>query len=461
MTLTVDSLPRRLEHFYRPRGAQARLFGERAGEVLLSGPAGTGKSRACLEKIFLFLLKYAGARALGVRKTALSFTSSGLVTWENQVITEAKANGTVEWYGGSTREPASYRFSNGSVLVVGGMDKPDKVMSTEYDLAYVQEATELTLTDWEAITSRLRNGVAPYQQLIADCNPSHPEHWLNQRARSGSLLMLNTTHRENPLYYDEDGKLTARGHDYIVDKLGKLTGVRRLRLLDGLWVAAEGLVYDQWDPNVHMVHPALVSRDPSGRPLLPDHWPRYWSVDFGFTNPLVIQRWAVDDDGRLIMYREFYHTQVLVEDAARIVLKDVVRADGTWREPKPKLIICDHDAEDRATLEKHLGMATRAARKGVSDGIQAVKSRMKLAGDGRPRIMVLPDAVMKRDPALLDSAKPTCTVDEFPGYIWDTGRQGEVIKEQPRKEDDHGMDTTRYVVAHFDLRARFGMRTAG
>ena len=44
-------------------------------------------------------------------------------------------------------------------------------MSTECDMISRQEATELELADWLALTTRLRNGVMPYQQLIADCNP--------------------------------------------------------------------------------------------------------------------------------------------------------------------------------------------------------------------------------------------------------------------------------------------------
>ncbi len=464
MTATIEDLrtapeESRYRHCYRPRGNQARLFHERVPEILLSGPAGTGKSRACLEKIFVALLKYPGARALGVRKTALSFTSSGLVTWEQHVAKQALQTGLIRWFGGSVREPAAYRFSNGSRFVVGGMDKPDKVMSTEYDLAYYQEATEGTVTDWEAISSRLRNGRMPYQQLIGDCNPSFPEHWIHQRGRSDGLLMLPTLHNENPVYYNDDGTLTARGRQYIVGRLGALTGVRRKRLLQGLWVAAEGMVFEEYDPDIHLRPNFRL--DAAGRPRLPESWRRYWVVDFGHTNPLVIQRWAEDDDGRLYMYRELYLTKTLVEDAARIMLDDVRRADGTWREPHPQAIICDHDAEDRATLDRHLGMPTTAARKSVSDGIQAVKSRLKLAEDGRPRLFLCRDTLIKKDPLLVEAVKPTCTVDELPGYVWDTQRNGEVIKEEPAKVDDHGMDAMRYMVAHLDLKARVRMRMIG
>jgi predicted O-methyltransferase YrrM len=58
------------------------------------------------------------------------------------------------------------------MIVVVGLDKAQKVMSSEYDVIFVQEAIELTVDDWEALTTRLRNGKISFQQLLADCNPS-------------------------------------------------------------------------------------------------------------------------------------------------------------------------------------------------------------------------------------------------------------------------------------------------
>jgi hypothetical protein len=110
-------------------------------------------------------------------------------------------------------------------------------------------------------------------------------------------------------------------------------------------------------------------------------------VDFGFTNPFVWQQWAVDPDGRLWLEREIYRTQRLVEDHAKDILNVVTvtagASKGQWLYPRPAAIICDHDAEDRATLERHLGMGTTAAKKSVSDGIQAMSARLR-PGRGRP-----------------------------------------------------------------------------
>jgi PBSX family phage terminase large subunit len=427
-----------LVHRYEPHGTCKTLFRAKAEEVLLSGPAGTGKSRACLEKLNAQALKYAGMRGLIVRKTAATLGSTALVTWRTHVIPELLEAGQVTYYGGSAQEPPQFRYSNGSVICIAGMDKASKVMSSEYDAIYVQEATELTEDDWEKLTTRLRNGVMPYQQLIADANPDVPHHWLKRRCERGDTVMVNTRHTDNPVLY-RDGALTAEGQAYL-GKLARLTGVRRLRLEKGLWVAAEGLIYDTYDPTVHLID----------RFDIPDDWTRFWVVDFGFTNPFVMQWWAEDPDGRLYLYREIYRTRTLVEDHARHALKLVTREDGSWKEPRPRAVICDHDAEDRATLEKHLGIPTVAATKTVSDGLQAAQARFTVQGDGKPRVFLLRDSLVEKDETLDDAKRPICTDQEIVGYVWDT-TPGKPPKETPVKENDHGMDCFRYVVAHRDL----------
>ena len=434
-----------LEHRYRPYGSAAELFNHRGPEIILSGPAGTGKSRSCMEKLHMMALMNPGMRGAIIRKTLASLGSTALVTWREHVASGVLATGEVNWYGGSPQEAASYRYANGSAIVVGGMDKASKIMSSEYDVIYVQEATELTEDDWEALTTRLRNGKVSFQQLIADCNPSVPHHWLKKRADAGRALMLESRHEDNPTLF-VDGVLTHAGADYI-GKLDRLTGVRYQRLRRGVWAAAEGLIYEDYDPAIHLID----------RFKIPHEWPRYWVIDFGYTNPFVCQWWAEDPDGRLFMYREIYMTGRLVSDHAKAMLKAVTRRDGTWHEPQPASIICDHDAEGRATLVRELGLSTVAAHKSVTDGLQAVQRRIRLADDGKPRVFLMRDSLVERDASLADAGRPTCTSEEIVGYIWDT-HEGKPPKEVPVKEDDHGMDGLRYVVAHRDLKGRTNIR---
>lgn len=429
-------------HSYAPRNNSKAIFTDRSPEIVLSGPAGTGKSRACLEKLHVLALKYPGMRGLIIRKTATSLGSTALVTWRNFVIKEFLLNGTVRYYGGSASEASQYIYSNGSRITIGGMDKATRIMSSEYDIVYVQEAIELTLEDWESITTRLRNGVIPYQQLIADTNPDKPTHWLKLRANEGRTKIYDTTHEDNPVYFKEDGTVTKKGAAYIA-KLDALTGVRKQRLRKGLWVAAEGLIYEEYDPTIH-----VIDRFP-----IPVSWTRYWTIDFGYTNPFVLQRWAEDTDGRLFLYAEQYMSRRTVDQHAKDLLAVIKDKDGNWLEPKPRTIICDHDAEGRATFEKEIGLSTIAANKKVLEGIQRVQQRLRPVGDKKPRLFIMRNALVERDTKLADARKPCSTEEEITGYVWDMG-QGKSPKEQPLKVDDHGCDALRYMVTEKDLGSR-------
>ncbi len=163
--------------------------------------------------------------------------------------------------------------------------------------------------------------------------------------------------------------------------------------------------------------------------------------------------WAEDPDGRLFLYREIYHTQRTVDVHAKLILSIVQDHRGVWVEPRPRAIICDHDAESRAVFARDIGIGTIAANKKVTEGIQAFQMRLAPAGDGKPRLFLLRDSVFERDPALLDAKKPTCTQEEVVGYIWDRSK-GQTEKEVPLKENDHGMDAARYLVADRDLGSR-------
>lgn len=455
------------QRLYVPQGVARELFYDQRDEVVLSGPAGTGKSRACLEKLYLVASKYPGMRGLIARKTRASLTQSSMVTFERKVLPEGSR---VRFHTGDQE----YRFPNGSTLVVGGLDNPIKIMSTDYDIVYVPEATELLENDWESLSTRLRNGVMPYQQIIADCNPGPPTHWLKKRVDRGVTAMLESRHEDNPTLWDRTRSCwTENGSRYIA-KLDALSGVRKLRLRHGKWATADGMVYEDWDTALH-----LIDAMPAGW----ESWTKYRVIDFGYTNPFTCQWWAEDPDGRLYLYRELYGTQRLVEDwAADILLAgldprrepdlrieyqaqdptppDTRQAFAKWlRTAHPEALerivvtIADHDAEDRATLKRH-GISTNAAHKEVSPGIQAVQARLRKSGDGRSRLYILRNALVSRDPELEEARKPASVIEEFDGYVWSPPQEGKPTKEEPVKRDDHGLDALRYMVYYRDRRVR-------
>lgn len=100
---------------YEPRGGAKELLSAKAQEVTITGPAGTGKSLAMLQKAFYTSLMVPGCRSLIVRQTHAALTGSTLVTFEQQVATAALADGIVRWFGGSPRKPPAYQIGRAHV----------------------------------------------------------------------------------------------------------------------------------------------------------------------------------------------------------------------------------------------------------------------------------------------------------------------------------------------------------
>lgn len=415
---------------YRAYGTLKAAWKCRDDELLIAGPAGTGKSRFALERVHASCLKWPGCRWLIARKTRESLSESALVTFETKVV----PRDNVLLDGPSRRLRQLYRYPNGSEIIVGGLDKPGKIMSTEFDGAYVQEAIELAENDWESITTRLRNGVMPFQQLLGDTNPDHPFHWLKVRCDRGHCRMVESRHEDNPVLWDEArGRWTEVGLKYIA-KLDRLTGARKERLRFGRWVQAEGVVYEEWDRAVHLIDPFPI----------PASWGRIRSIDFGYTNPFVLQWWAIDHDGRMYLYREIYMSHRTVRSHAHQIKRIEQQAGESIDDA-----IADHDAEDRATLREE-GISTIAARKDKEMGHNRVKDRLLKAGDSKPRIYVFKGALVERDPWLDEQKLPCCTAEEFDAYVWKPPAEGRGPKEEPVDKDNHGMDAMRYAVMAID-----------
>ena len=323
-----------------------------------------------------------------------------------------------------------------TVHLIGAHDarSEGRIRGSTIALAYVDEATLVPQPFWMMLLSRLRVAGA---QLYATTNPDGPSHWLRQEfiLRAGEVGMRYWEFR-----LEDNPSLTG---EYVDRLKQQYTGLWYRRFIDGAWSLAEGAIYEDYDEAIHLVD----------RFEVPETWARIWSIDLGFTNPTTWQAWARDPEGRLWLYRETYFTRRTVDVHARVILGQVTDDKGKWTEPKPEVVVCDHDAEGRAVLERELGLGTEPAHKSVLEGIQAVQRRLKPADDGRPRLFLMRDTLVEADPELMAAKKPLCLRDELPGYVWDTGT-GKTPKEQPLKVNDHGNDAARYAVAYEDLAPR-------
>ena len=425
-TKTAGSNPRIVAP-YKPLPWQIDPWRDKSLVLLLTGSAGGGKSRLAGEKIHAFMKKYPGATGLMLRK-AREYTGKSIVPFLKQTV--IGKDPTVKKH----KSESYFQYPNGSVLFWGGMkdDSQREALRSigqdgALDFVWIEEANAFTRKDFDELLARMRGKAASWRQIVLTTNPDTPAHWiytdliLKRPAKTAAYFSSAKDNPHNPPEY--------------LEILEMLTGTLKQRLADGLWVQAEGAVYDEFDTATHVIDPIKIPRT----------WRRIRVVDFGFANPFVCQWWAIDPEGRMYLYREIYQTNRLVEDLA----KEIIRlSEGEDIE----VTVADHDAEDRATLARH-GVPTLPAKKELSVGIQKVKAR--LAKDPhdlkqRPRLFVIRGALVEEDPSLTKAKKPASTEAEFTGYAWPKSQDGKPVKEVPVKINDHGMDAMRYAVMYVD-----------
>lgn len=404
---------------YQPHGAALELFKSKAREVLLAGPAGTGKSRACLEKLNLIAMQ-APIRAAIVRKTRKSLTQSAMATLENKVLPRPNQ---VRFHEGDQE----YRYPSGARIMVAGLDDPEKIGSTEFDVVYVQEATELEEDDWGMLLRGLRNNVISYQQLIADCNPGPPDHWLKQRCNHGDCTLLESRHEDNPMLWNSAAGWTDFGRNYIAG-LDSLEGYLYQRLRLGQWVAAEGMYFTDWDPALHIC-PAFD---------IPAEWPRWIAVDYGFAVPFCCLWFAREPESRKIfVYREAYGAGLRDEQQARRIVELSVNE-------RLQLRILDPSMFNLRTEQQRPSIAAVYWSHGVRPLVPGMNSRKQgwaivrraLAHDAEPpRLQVLrgaaPNLARTLPSMVVDPLDPEDVADSLHG----------------QKTEDHAVDALRYGLA--------------
>lgn len=425
MALPVDA---KLHAPYKPLPWQIAPWKDTSSILLLTGAAGGGKSRLAGEKLHGYLLRYSRATGLMLRK-AREYAGKSILPFMQRTVIGNDPRVHVN------KSEGVFEYDNGSMLFVGGMKNDDQREALRsigqdgsLDIVWMEEANAFTRMDFDEILGRMRGKAASWQQVILSTNPDHPQHWIYlDLILKGQASVYYSSAKDNP--YNPPA---------YHQMLAMMSGVMKLRLVDGLWVQAEGAVYDEFDPSIHVIEPFEIPAD----------WRRIRSIDFGYSNPFVCQWWAIDPEGRMYMYREIYMSQRLVEDHARQINE---LSQGELVEAT----IADHDAEDRATLEKY-GIITLPADKAISPGIQAVKARLAKAKDGKPRVFILRGATVEEDPRLVHLKKPTSTEAEVTGYVWPKAQDGRPIKEVPVKENDHGLDAWRYATMYIDEARPFG-----
>lgn len=193
--------------------------------IVLMGGAGSGKSVFAAQKVLIRCLQNKGERILVIRKVATTINGSVFQLFKDLIIS----------YGLSplVQINLSLRkitFQNGSEILMAGLDDPEKIKSIAgITSVFVEEATELTASDFAQLELRVRGETVSYKQFIICFNPIDAKHWLKARffdKTDDKTVTLKTTYKDNE-FLDEDyiqhltGRLKDNENLYRIYALGE------------------------------------------------------------------------------------------------------------------------------------------------------------------------------------------------------------------------------------------------
>lgn len=317
----------------------------------------------------------------------------------------------------------------------------DRIQGGNEDGWYADEIIKQPKSFTEMAISRCRkdvDGTMMTSPIIWTFNPDSPSHYIKLEyfdklsKMNGQEIWFDF--KDNPLIYDETtGKYKG---DYVDRMANRFSGVFKERMFHGRWSLAEGVIYDKFNRDVH-----IVDEYPIGQVK------EYAiGVDWGYAHdhPLAIGLWAITDQAYYCI-DEIYIEQQLIDKT----LIDKMRIMGWYKLPitwkpegefvkkqaditKPDYAYCDDARPDlMAQFHKLSGITTLGACKDVEDGIQAVQRKFIKQGDGSYGMYFLRKCVNH--------------IREFELYAWDRLLSG-MGKNVPKKVNDHCPDETRYVV---------------
>lgn len=247
-----------------------------------------------------------------------------------------------------------------------------------------------------------------------NCNPAGSQlHWFKRlwinKYREKRLLYLHFTMDDN-LSLSEKTKARYRG---------KYIGVFYRRYIEGLWVAAEGLIYSEFSMENNTYE--KLDEEIRRRCL------SYVTVDYGTANPCVFLHVLYDQKERVIYIdREYYYdSREKQRQKSDAEYGDDMKAFAAPEDVTGGVVIDPSALSLRVVLKDH-GYRVRQADNDVINGIREVSSLMS-----RGKLKV----------------NKSCeyTIKEFFTYSWDE-KSAESGTEKPIKQNDHACDAIRYFV---------------
>ena len=438
------------------------LMQSRAKEQIAAGPAETAKSIHLAMKLHAFASHYPGMHIAIVRAAMEDLKNTFCVTFEDKVLGQDcyDKNSFVYKFGG--KDGRSYYYRNGTEIVLVGLDRnPGKVLGAEFDIIYCMQVEQLNYDDYQQLVQRAngRSGNlkdedgTPYGMVMGCCNPGPDDHWLLDRRKNfgkktlreidersesdrKALDWFDTVLTDNPKVF-RLGVYTTYGKTVLAQN-EMLTGIKYQRLVLGLWVGHEGLVYD-------IPREKYIIKRGNLPDLTGQDWVHVRGVDYGWHRFVCLWGAYSKEQNLLIIYKEYRWAERIVEDHAEMI-KEYTDEFIEWS-------VSDHDAEDRETMHK-AGIQTRNAKKERRPGIDLVHQKLS---HGNIKVYEGLQDGMPHCPVIRGNREvPNSIFNEFQRYRYKPKekRTGRNPKEDdlPLKEGvDDAADVLRYIACEFWL----------
>ena len=203
-------------------------------------------------------------------------------------------------------------YENGSVLMFRHGSDIDSLKNTNLGGALLIQAEEMSEEEFWFISGRLRRKEGTLQLRLEANYNGH--NWIYKLFKKkdinvppGSPITKDDFHLIETNTLDNKENLPE---SYIAS-LEMLPEKLKRRHYLGSWDEAQGLVYDEFSENKHVINPHQI----------PDTWERGFILDHGFTNPTAVLWYAIDYDGNIILYDEHYETEKPVSYHAEQIKK--------------------------------------------------------------------------------------------------------------------------------------------
>ena len=296
------------------------------------------------------------------------------------------------WLGQHNKAENTFTY-NGHLIEFLSVDEPQKIRGRKRDIAFLNEANELTIEDFRQINMRT------IQQVIVDFNPSDPIHWLyNDLIPRKDADTWVTTYKDNEflskdLVYEIE-RMKHRDPDYWRVYGEGLKAIFTARQIFNNWNFIDYSQFPEFDLSVDGV----------------------LGIDYGYTNDSTAVVLVFKQNDKLYIHEILYSKGLTNQDIVEII-----------KQKKYDDVLSYADSAEPKSIEemKRLGMLIKPAVKGQGS-VMAGISKLK-------------------EFEIYVSNQSTNIKREYNAYYWQTLKDGTIIN-KPVDRENHAMDAIRYAV---------------